>query len=281
MIAKNIMLICLVTVGHLVVISQERRHDEPISDELYAMVQKRSNAITAELAGPPVNKWAGVYWDGDHHPTVFSWAPESGFLVTSSLHTFSPSWVNFGKVKFEANRLTIFPELAKDQKSAHIMPTEFVPVLWDDWCYLVPADNLLGFAYAVHSGSESQLGLFFAKRGSGDNDRKGLPDLPKQYTKIMSMPAIIARVVKVESSADGFYKTLISLDAGRRKGLTPGMQFYYAAGSRRQMMFRVETVGETRSTAKISMIAGSGENIRPRLGWRVSSKMPRGFFEPE
>lgn len=118
--------ICL-TLGASI-LGQSRRVDAPISDELHQITVKYSDAIRAENESSPQNEWAGVYLQGDHHPTVFAWAPKSGFLITSSLHIFSPSWVNYGKVTFTDKLLIVEPTLSKADTSAHIMPTTFVPV---------------------------------------------------------------------------------------------------------------------------------------------------------
>lgn len=272
-------LICLLLIAHS--IGQERRRDEPISDELYETVSKRSDSIRAEIVSLDDNEWAGVYADGDHHPTVFMWAPKNGYLVTSSLHTFSPSWVNFGKVKFDNNLLTIFPELQTDNKSAHIMPTGFVPVLWDQWHFLVPSDRLLEFAYAVHSKSESQIWNFFIKSSDTEKSRRGLPKLAAEYKKIMTMPAITARIVKVEKVDDSFWGEKITLNVGKNKGIVKGMQFYRQYKGFYMSVLIVE-VTRTTAIANLSLIGGadSDKEITIKKGWMFSSKMPKGFIEP-
>jgi hypothetical protein len=103
-------LVLLIFLASLAV-GQQRRRDEPISVELYTIVTGRIETIRKELEGVSQYDWAGMYADGDHHPTIFSWSPRAGFVVTSSLHTFSPSWVNFGRVQIDGNSLSIFPEL--------------------------------------------------------------------------------------------------------------------------------------------------------------------------
>jgi hypothetical protein len=271
-------LICLLLIAHS--IGQERRRDEPISDELYEIVSKRSDSIRTEIVWLDDNEWAGVYADGDHHPTVFMWAPKNGYLVTSSLHTFSPSWVNFGKVKFENNLLTIFPELQADNKSAHKMSTEFVPVVWDQWHFLVPSDRLLEFAYAVHSKSESRIWDFFIKRVDVEKPRRGLPTLPAKYRKIMTMPAIVARIIKVEKVDDSPWSEKMTLDVGSKKGIVKGMQFYrQQKGS--YVSISIVEVAKTTSVASISMVgSNSNKEIQIKKGWIFSSKMPKGFIEP-
>lgn len=278
---RKVFFICLVLGAQIIVTGQERRRDEPISDDLYETVVKRSDSIRTEIVGLEDNEWAGVYTDGDHHPTVFMWAPKNGFVVTSSLHTFWPSWVNFGKVNFKDNSLTIFPELQAGNKSAHIMPTEFIPVLWDKWHFLVPSDSLLEFAYAVHSKSESQIWNFFIKSSDTEKSRKGLPKLPAEYKKIITMPAIVARIIKVEKVDDSPWSEKITLNVGSNKGIIKGMQFYrQQRGS--YISVSIVDVANTTSIANVSMIGSSGSDkeIQIKKGWMLSSKMPKGFIEP-
>lgn len=280
-IPKYMVVLWFLLAGHLIASAQGKRHDEPISDELNAKVSSWLDKIEAENSTTDRNDWAGTYWNGDHHPTVFRWAPKSGFVVTSSLYTFSPSWVNFGKVDFDGNLLVISPELPKDEKSAHVMPTRFTPIAWDDWRFLVPSDQLLRFAYAVHSKSESQLWEFFVRPGDRDKDRKGLPRLPKEFTKYMTMPAKEARIINVEGDKEKPWSMVATIDAGSRQGIIEGMSMYHVRGNRQYMMLGIVKVGVKTSTAAVTLIGGSDENIYPKRGLKLSSRMPRGFIEPD
>lgn len=264
--------------------AQKGKGDEPLSDELYTLIEQRTKSIARELDGLTVrDEWLGQYWDGDHHPTVLLWAPSSGFVITASHHTFAPSWVNYGKARFENGRLKLFPEMSKGTSGAYTVSPEYVGVRWFDWRFLIPPDQLTIFAYAVHSGSESQIQQYFVKPGDREKIRKGLPELPSQYRTIMTMPAIRARVVKVQSKGEGVWGTVITLDAGKKQAIVEGMEFYYALrGNRRNIRLRVESVSATRSTARVSMLGGTDEqDFGPKHGMIFSSKMPKGFIEPE
>lgn len=264
--------------------TQERRVDEPISDELYEAVAKRAEAIEREVSSTTTNKWFGTYMDGDHHPTVFRWSANSGYVVTSSRHTFSPSWVNFGKVNLDNNLLTIFPELSKGHMSAHIMPVEYRLVGWDTWRILVPTDQLLEFAYAVHSRSESQIWRYFIKSGSSEGSRKGLPDLPAKYFKYMKMSAIKTRIIGIEGRDEEVWESKITIDAGSRRNVISGMEFYYSNKSGIMIRIRVDKVNDNSSTAYLSMLGSGGEtaneNIGPKVGMTFTSRVPKGFGEP-
>ena len=277
----RLFLICIILFGSFATFAQQRLHDEPISDELYEIVKQKTDIIYQGISGQNGNEWSGIYYLGDHHPTVFMWSPDNGFLVTSSLHTFSPSWLNYGKVSFMNNLLTIHPELTKDQKSAHIMATRFVPVKWDKQHFLIPPDEMLDFAYAVHSGSEWAIVNYFAKGDDRDKPRNGLPNLPPEYKKIMTMKAIKARVVDIGKERDLWSKN-ITIDAGTDKGVVKGMVMYHLEKSGSNMRIRVNEVSERTSAARVYGIGSSGDpdnDATLRVGWEFSSKLPKGLME--
>lgn len=265
------------------ILGQSRRVDAPISDELHQITLKYNDAIRSENEKDPQNEWAGVYLQGDHHPTVFAWAPKSGFLITSSLHTFSPSWVNYGKVTFTDNLISVEPTLTESDVSAHIMPTQFVPIRWDKWHYLVPPHRLVDFAYAVHSNSEYQLGNFFVRDADSRLPRKGLPNLPPELHKYMKMPAIKARILEIEGNQDDIWKLNLTIDVGTDDLVIPGMEFYLLGKKGTTAKLRVDKVGKESSTALLSGIGRSGDSeadLVPKLGWRFSSKAPKDLVEP-
>ena len=153
--------------------AQNRRQDQPLSEELYKVLDEKEELLSQDLSASKDKEWVGVYYQGDHHPTRFVVTPSAGFLVASSNHTFSPSWINYGKVEFKDNQLKIFPELERDNQYAHLMPTEFAYIRWDETHFLIPPDRLINFAYAVHSESESEIMQYFARGIYSDASRKG------------------------------------------------------------------------------------------------------------
>lgn len=275
------MAICL-TLGASI-LGQSRRVDAPISDELHQITVKYSDAIRTENESSPQNEWAGVYFQGDHHPTMFAWALKSGFLITSSLHTFEPSWVNYGKITFTDKLMTVEPTLSKSDASAHIMPTQFVPVRWDKWHYLVPPDSLLDFAYAVHSNSEFQLGNFFVRVADSELPRNGLPDLPADLHKFMKMSAIKVRIVKIQGDGENHWNSTVTIDAGSDDLVIPGMEFYLQGQSKIVSKIRIDEVSRTSATASFSLIGSRGDSeikFLPKVGWRFSSRVPKDLIEP-
>jgi hypothetical protein len=256
----------------------QRKVDQPISDELYEITKSRADAIHRELAELEDHDWAGSYLQGDHHPTVFTIAPKNGFLVTSSLHTFSPSWVNFGRVEFSNGLIRIFPELADDDKGSHVMPRAFVLVRWGAYRHLIPADEMMNFAYDVHSRSGSATVDYFTK--ASEAEPKGLPDLPPEYTKIMRMEPIDARVVAVEGEVGNYRERAVTINAGHRKNVRKGMSFFLVGRKSIWIKLRVTEVFEDRSLCQVYGMAtslGDSEALWVKKGWRFSSRAPRSY----
>jgi hypothetical protein len=261
----------------------QRRQDQEIPEELYKIAQQQAQKIRAATSDKDQeNEWFGTYYDGEHHPTMFMWSPNDGFLVTSSLHTFSPSWLNYGKVSFEKGLLTIFPELPKGHTFAHIMPTEFRAIHWDKQHFLIPPSELMGFAYAVHSRSEFQVGQYFLKASDRDLSRNGMPELPAEYTKYLHMKPIRGRLVSVRNVEER-WSPVFTLNAGRRQGIVEGMLLYHVSKSGVHYSIRIDRVSDTTATADVSSSASSNDSNDegPKVGWVFSSRMPVGFIEPD
>lgn len=273
-------LLIIATLTGLDTHAQERRRDQPISEDLYELVRNKADVIKREITESK-DEWSGTYLAGDHHPTVLMFSTKSGFLVTSSLHTFSPSWVNYGNVKLTSGQLIIYPELTKENKSAHVMGTEFVPILWDRQHFLIPSNELRSFAYAVHSKAESQIVEYFAKSEDSDKPRRGLPKLPAEYTKYLKMQPIVTRITGVGPEKQHWPS--LTIGAGRRDGMIEGMTLYHISRSGVHLSVRVTKVSERTSQAEVSMIGSSGsdEEIRLQVGWRLTSQLPKSFIEPD
>lgn len=260
----------------LQIIAQNNKYDEPISEEHYEILEKRKQLIEQENSSSK-NEWSGVYSLGDHHPTIFMWSENQGFLTWGSHHTFSPSRINFGKAEFSNNRLTIKPEVSEKHLNFQFIPSELIAVKWDKQHFLISADKLMNFAYAVHSGAESQIVSFFAKSKDYQESRKGLPNLPKEYEPILTMKAIRPKIVAVERKGD-FYERKITLNLGRASKLVEGMIFYYGSSSG-SMQIMITDLQENTSKAKLVGIAGTGKNLTPRVGLKFTSKIPAGAFD--
>lgn len=258
-------------------IGQGRRQDQPLTDELYRLEETRTKLIQDSIA-KTTNEWAGTYSAGDHHPTVFLWTSDQGFLVTSSLHTFSSSWINYGSVTLTDTLLTIRPELSKDNQYAHVMETEYRLVRWDKHHFLIPPEELKRFAYAVHTQSGWEIIHYFSKWQDRDKPRRGLPDLPAEYVGIMKMPPVKARITAVGPDEG---EQSVTINVGRNRRVIEGMAFYYLAKNGAGFSVRVTEVSETSSRASVGSIFSRGDaEVELKKGLRLSSRMPKNFVEP-
>ena len=248
-------------------------HDEPISEEQYEILKKRKELIEQESSSDN-NEWSGVYLQGDHHPTVFMWSAIHGFLAWGSNHTTFPARINFGKAEFSNNRLIVKPEISKDHLNFQYIPTELTPVKWGEKHFLIPSNRLTDFAYAVHSGAESQIVNYFAKSEDDQKSRKGLPNLPKEYEKILTMKAIKPKVIAVKKGKDLYSDTELTLNVGRKDNVVEGMIFYYS-NSDKYLQIAITDLQEKSSKAQIIGIGGGvGEGFAPKIGMRFTSKIP-------
>lgn len=256
--------------------AQNRREDQPLSDELYKVLEEKDELVKQDLSASKDKAWVGVYYQGTHHPTEFAVTPNAGFLVTSSHHTFSPSWLNYGKVEFADNRLRIYPELEKENQYAHLMPTEFVYIRWDETHFMIPPDKLIDFAYAVHSDSEHQIMQFFARGMYSNASRKGLPDLPQEYRRILTMKAIKPIITAIKKSKkDYIWKDEITLNLGSADNVIKGMVFYNSSSNGEIKLLIIDL---QKHTAKARIIGISNE-AEPKVGMKFISKKPEDIFE--
>ncbi len=256
--------------------AQNNRYDEPISEVHYEILKKRKELIEQEVSSDK-NEWSGAYQLGDHHPTVFMWSGNQGFLTWGSNHTFSPSRINFGKAEFSNNRLIIKPEISKEHLNFQYTPRELVPVKWGEQHFLISANELINFAYAVHSSAESQIVEYFAKSEDYQKSRKGLPNLPKEYEKILMMKAIKPKITAIKNNdKDNIWNTEITLNFGRADKLIKGMIFY-SANSSGSMRIMITDLQENNSKAKI--IGIGGENLKLKVGLKFTSKIPDGSYD--
>lgn len=259
-------------------LAQNNRNDEPISEEHYEILEKRKELIQQEAAADK-NEWSGTYTQGDHHPTVFMWSANQGFLAWGSNHTFFPSRINFGKAEFLNNRLTVKPEINKEHLNFQFIPTELIAVKWDKQHFLIPANELINFAYAAHSGAESQIVEYFIKSEDYQESRKGLPNLPKEYEKFLTMKAIRPKIIAFKTK-DDFYESEITLNLGRADKVIEGMIFYYE-NSLGGMRIMITDLQENSSKARLIGISSNenGKSLTPKVGLRFTSKIPAGAYD--
>lgn len=276
----RVSIVLMIAAIALVAVAQKRREDQPLPDDLYELY-----LIKREVIGHAIkkskNEWAGTYLAGDHHPTVFALEPEAGFIVSSSHHTFAPSWINYGRIGINGSSLRIYPELEKENSSAHTMPSEFRLVRWGRQHFLLSTEEFRPFAYAVHARDESWIVQYFAKAEDREKPRSGLPNLPAEFLTIMRMAPISARIIAV-GPAKGLEQT-VTLGAGSDQNVGTGMLLYYSSKAGYQYSIRITDVSARSSKGEVWSRATTGEETvddEITIGQKLSSRMPKDFVQP-
>ncbi len=202
-------------------------------------------------------------------------------MAWGSHHTFGPSMINFGKAAFSDNRLTLQPEIGKEHLNFLSVPIEMVPVKWGEQHFLIPSDKLLHFAYAVHSGAGSQIVEYFVKSRDIQKPRAGLPNLPKEYTPVMTMKAIKPKITAIitDEKSPAYNNKTVVLNMGSDAKIIEGMAFYYENSSG-SLRVTVTELKEKTSKARVSGIASNnGKEIELKIGMKFTSKVPSGALD--
>lgn len=256
--------------------------NEALSPEaLEATYSSRRALIGRELAGLSVDEWAGEYHaqDGPTAGTQFSWSPAAGFVVKWS--TCCHGWrerVNYGRAAFEGGALKLEPELSGKGVKVYPVAAPLIPVRWGEQHYLIPSDQIINFCYAAKNFPNSpEVEAFFLKDADKEKRRVGLPRVPAEYRKYLQSKPLVAVVSQVKPKARPWSQEFI-LNVGRADGVVDGMKFYLSSPRNIFMLVEVTEVGERTSSAYVIMSGhrnGSENEIRPRAGWRLTSRAPR------
>lgn len=279
------LLISIALAGSLEIDAQRNnRSDIPISDVQYELLLKRKNLIESDSASDE-NEWSGQYLRGSHHPTVFMWSEKNGFLTWGSHHTFYPSRINYGKAEFSNGRLNIKPTIGKDNLHFQYIPNELVPIQWDETRFLIPPDKLKDFAYAAHTEAESQLNGYIARGLYSGTARKGIPQMPQEFEKILKMKALKPKIIAVRKGKSELnHDWIITLNRGKKHNLIEGMVLFYSSSKKtyegNYLTITITEVSEKTSKAVIDQISLNDENFEPRIGLKFSSKARTDYFMP-
>ena len=253
---------------------------QPVSKEIKSSVEDRWQQIRQELSEQPGNEWSGEYRAQVDLLTVavFVWSPINGFIVHRG-NDFHPGveMVNYGKVNFVGNLLTLSPEYLEKDQHTYVTPASFVPVRWGLQHWLIPSNELVLFSYAVNSGAFEEVETYFVKSEDIQKSHNGLPDIPKEYRKYLNTKPINAKVLAIKDEGNNWSSTSLTLNVGKNEGVITGMKFYLIKVKNVLTKLEVTDVAEKTSTGRIISIGTSGsfdKEINPTVGWRFSSKQP-------
>lgn len=130
----------------------------------------------------------------------------------------------------------------------------FLPVRWGGRLYLLEPERIIGFANAVNAGHEPRSkaqGVFYLRSGDWSKPVSGAPRLPAMYRNYLLAKPIEAGILRVSDEEE-----TVELDAGRRRGLLPGMKL-------RARGFD----DEKRETCKLTIVEAGEETATAKQNW--------------
>jgi hypothetical protein len=285
----------LISVGMSLFLTACRdRHSQWAIDN-FRKIRKR---VDAEIASNPNHPWAGEYQCGGWEnmmATYLTIAPQSGFVFAR----WCPDCYdrNYGTVREDAKRIRLSCAFENKKKVVHDLvfegiADELIPVVWGPRHYLIGADEMITFLNSVNSGWEGRyLGKrrvengweprfaetkFLLRRGDEKKRVTGLPAIPVEYKKYLLKEPVTAEIIVVGGSQrDDLYRsidTAVTIDAGQRNGLLPGMELYPIAPD--------NVLGYRLRLTKISEKTADGKLTQydhlptPQRGCKLSTRLP-------
>jgi hypothetical protein len=249
-----------------------------------SIILEKERLIRAELLKLSNHPWAGEYYYGDGLGVNVSLliAPAGGFVFTWHGCLGLYDW-NHGNVRVARTGASIellFTRANQQRAFQGIAPT-LVPVVWGERRYLIPADEMVGFANEVNSGFEPRQdphGRFLLKKGDERREALGEPALPSEYLGYLLRNPITAAVLAVgetrskklcEECGSPVRITTVTLDAGSAKGVRVGMEFYLRSPDRVYESAKVLSVGGDESIAEITQFS---DGPSPSKNWKLSTR---------
>src|SRR5258706_2821829 len=245
-----------------------------------ANLETRKKQIQQELKSLKLDSWAGEYYygDGEGVNVDLSLAPKSGFTFTwnGCLGLYD---MNYGDVVESGGKIRLVFKLPNEQKPFEGIATEFLPIVWGERHYLIPADDVVKFANAINAGFEPRDGAwgeFFLRREDVPNPATGSPSLPLEYAEYLLKHPIDAEIssIKNSRSKESERLTTVLLNVGAPEGVKKGMEFYLYAPSGLYASATVTDVNDTDSEAEISQCCGDKAGP-PAIGWKLSTRAGR------
>ena len=259
------------------------RYDSKRSAEAESTAKKLGQQIRKEISRLKNHEWAGEYYEGDGLGVNVSLviAPEHGYVFEwhGCLGLYDR---NYGHVTATNGRLQLSFTFTNKQEGFGGIANEFIPVRWGERIYLVPPKEIVGFCNEVNSGFEPRNnphGRYLLRRGDEKKKAKGNPAIPSEFqTCLLKQPieASITQILKTSmkpSRADFQFKdTTVTISAGKKQGLQPGMELYVTDPDRLVETVTVLSVLEDASEGIITQTVK--HDPAPKVGWKLSTSPP-------
>lgn len=253
--------------------------DGKFAKKSQAFAAKRQALIDKELQSLKNHAWAGDYYYGDGLGVNVDLrlAPKSGFVFTwhGCLGLYD---LNYGDVVEKPDgRISFVFKFSNEQKGFEGLAAELLPVAWGERHYLIPADDVVGFANGINAGIEPRTtthGRFLLKWGDEEKSAPGQPSLPPQYLKYLLSYPINAEISSVEGIRieKSRHIATVQLNVGVAEGVKPGMEFYVHTPSTVYESALILAVEGPFSRAQIVQDDEiDGKEPRPAVGWKLST----------
>jgi hypothetical protein len=171
-----------------------------------------------------------------------------------------------------------------------------IPVDWGDRKYLISPDEIIDFCNDVNAGREPRTseygrrhgmyGMSFLRLGDGEKQVLGLPMVPTDYRPYLLKEPITASIIAIGNPVkkSGRYvdkwTSVVTIDAGKKQGLLPGMQLYLIDPKRNVNSLgiydidslRISRVEDDKADAVLEQIDNQNRAPCLQVGWKVSTR---------
>lgn len=247
---------------------------------------RKKKTIQQELKTLKFDSWAGDYYYGDGLGVnvELNLAPRSGFAFTwnGCLGQYD---MNYGDVVETGGKIRLVFKLPNERKGFQGIAPEFFPIKWGDRHYLIPSDEVVGFANVINAGFEPRYdawGMFLLRREDVSKSAKGIPNMPLEYSGYLQKNPIDVEISSIKGSyaKDSGRVTTVLLNAGASQGVKKGMEFYLYAPSGLFESATVTSVNNTSSEAEIFQCCDAKAGP-PSIGWKLSTQDGRDCQKPD
>jgi len=264
--------------------AQQSPGDARHSEEARQTAKARRAEIRSALETLGSHEWAGDYYAGDGMGVNQSLILAPGMGYVFEWHGCLGDYDrNHGEVTSEGRTLRLTFMFENKRTGFRGLAPELVAIPWGPRCYLVPADDIVGFCNDVNAGTEPRAdphGSYLLRRGDELKEVSGDPELPVGYRDHLLKQAVETSVREAgtptlrQGLADSVFRdTPLILDAGSEQGLKPGMRLYVVDPPGLVLSVRLTQVEATASTA-LAVEVQPGNRAGPQAGWRLSTRPP-------